>query len=215
MPKIKFSEDDLTRLFSQYELTEEFSEKELTEELLETIERCKNKSQNHYENPINIILRLHDLSKQAFCTDFNIDNKTLNKALKDITKLPIKCALKINQELGYNLDWIYGLSDVQYDFEKEFHIDFRDIKLDTCETQHPDSTEPKKFCLYFHLNSNQLNLIKKYSVLNELKIKGKISDNDFNDLIILSNKSFKYHELKSDYINIPKLIYIIGNEIEP
>jgi len=76
---------------------------------------------------IREIRKRENLSQEKLAEMAEIDVSTLRKAENGDTLLPSAAAIKLYLELGYSLEWIYGISEVAKSCDDVFFVDIRDI----------------------------------------------------------------------------------------
>lgn len=184
-----------------------------TEEFIQDIEKtiklqkynspAKTPEEIHSERILKI-MQLENISTiNDFCTDFKVSSKTFSAAKNGESFLPLKCALKIEKELGCSLDWLYGLSDIMEDKDKAFFIDMR--KCLKIETKKKLFFNGEKFiakkCNYLviDLNYNQLMLLKSIERIRQLNKTQTLSYTECEKLLQTIEQEFK----DKQYIEIP------------
>lgn len=105
-------------------------------------ERKRPMPQIHGER-IRGIRRKEKLTQEKLAEILEIDVTTLRKAEDSKSPLPADAAMRLYEEFGYSLDWIYGMSEIIKTQEGRYLVDIRDVVRFRDENIH--ITIPKKF----------------------------------------------------------------------
>lgn len=167
---------------------------------------------------LRTVKELNNISTlDAFAFEIEVDIKTIRSALNGEKFLPIKGALKIEENYGYSLDWIYGLSDIMVNKDKEFFIDIRkSMKIETKKFLYENNGKidtKEKDVLIITLSGNQLNLLDCIRKIRQISEDQTLSYVECEEMIDKYEQEFKDRIYSiGKYIETPELIEIAMDE---
>lgn len=92
---------------------------------------------------IRDIRKKEDLTQERLAEKLGIDVTTLRKVENSESLLSASAAMRLYEEFGYSLDWIYGMSEIAKTTDDKYLVDIRNVVRVIDKNVH--ITIPKKF----------------------------------------------------------------------